>query len=187
MVNHHIKMIYLHIPRTGGHSIQKLFGGRQTHGNKRYYIQKCGQEIWDSYFKFATARNPWDRWVSIYFYSKKYRMVDNLDFPEWIKRKHELHVKNNGNPSKMDRQWPHLYIPQISWITENGKKVVDSIIKIENYKKELEKALNIKIETMPHAHRTTHSPYYTLYDDKTTTLVAEMSKQDIEYLGYEFK
>ena len=33
--------------------------------------EKIDKEIWNSYYKFCFERNPWDKTVSNYFWSKK--------------------------------------------------------------------------------------------------------------------
>ena len=33
--------------------------------------ERVGHEIWDSYFKFCVVRNPWDRFISLYYFRYK--------------------------------------------------------------------------------------------------------------------
>lgn len=73
MISHRFKCIFVHIPRTGGTSIEDFFGGedRWPCGGKRScqhitarVAKKIYAEWWDEYFKFSMVRNPYDLVVS---------------------------------------------------------------------------------------------------------------------------
>ena len=77
MIDHNYKCIFIHIPRTGGTSIEQgirgnapyLDIGRQdkhllTHHILASTSKKIYAEHWDDYFKFSFVRNPWSRMVS---------------------------------------------------------------------------------------------------------------------------
>jgi hypothetical protein len=69
MINNEYKFIFMHITKTGGSSIEKLFNYEGIkHQRPIELINILGQTTWDSYFKFTFVRNPWDRTVSEYFY-----------------------------------------------------------------------------------------------------------------------
>ena len=69
------KCILLHVPKTGGSSIEKLispitFFNPKYSPNEKYTPQhltyselraKLPDEKWQTYFKFAFVRNPWDK------------------------------------------------------------------------------------------------------------------------------
>ncbi len=107
------KYIFIGIPKTATTSTRHAFneiedreltkGGTKTKtitlplGHKdnvdsatALQIKSHNPEIWDSYFKFAFVRNPWDRVVSWYFHALKrgiilpnniaYKTADKLDF-----------------------------------------------------------------------------------------------------------
>jgi hypothetical protein len=66
------KIIFIHIPRTSGSSIETFFGVHfdavsvyQKH-LRASSIKKQVKSEWDSYFKFSIVRNPFDRVVSMY-------------------------------------------------------------------------------------------------------------------------
>ena len=88
------RFLFVHIPRTGGNSIQSLlrnysedeiviarerqdgierFGIRSSHPNLRKhstlaeYRAALGEERFGTLYKFASVRNPWDRMISYYF------------------------------------------------------------------------------------------------------------------------
>ncbi len=85
LISHTYKFIFVHIQKTGGSSIeyvlrqfdptalreipherdpQNWLKGRHVFARQiRDYV---GLKVWNSYFKFAFVRNPWDRLVSWY-------------------------------------------------------------------------------------------------------------------------
>jgi len=96
MVSDFFKIVFIHIPKTGGTSIEKvfwplsfmkseknLFGGfindyenkYQTGGlqHLKWYqiFQEIGDRKFNDYYKFSIVRNPYDKAVSQYEYLKK--------------------------------------------------------------------------------------------------------------------
>lgn len=67
--------IFVHVPKTGGMSILNSMSCWNTiyHENIEHDIEKIKKkkEDPDSYFKFTTIRNPWDRMVSNFFFHKQ--------------------------------------------------------------------------------------------------------------------
>lgn len=79
MISHKFKCIFIHIPRTGGSSIEKLVAGKNwwsidktTKHLTASQAKKIYGEFWNEYFKFAFVRNPYDRAVSLLNFSKMY-------------------------------------------------------------------------------------------------------------------
>ena len=77
MISHPHKFVFIHIPKTGGSSIETLFLGkpqRRWAPEINHYFQHAtaaelrnrlmNRDNFDRYFKFAFVRNPWDRIVS---------------------------------------------------------------------------------------------------------------------------
>jgi len=75
MILHDKKIIFIHIPRTGGTSVEEYFQFKHQHGWKpdtaQHLTLKEYSDHYDveDYFKFTIVRNPWDRLVSWYLWS----------------------------------------------------------------------------------------------------------------------
>jgi hypothetical protein len=69
------KIIFIHIPRTGGSSVEKYFNFKFSSDWKPKTAQHLTLEEYsnhydlDKYFKFTIVRNPWDRLISWYLWS----------------------------------------------------------------------------------------------------------------------
>jgi hypothetical protein len=69
-----LHLIFVHITRTGGTSIEVALTGEdwwrispQTkHLSARQIRWQCGEDKWNNYLKFSIVRNPWDRVVSMF-------------------------------------------------------------------------------------------------------------------------
>jgi hypothetical protein len=93
-VNHENKIIFIHIPKTGGTSIQKFLNLTFSdeapskkeqidyfkeqkikfdyyHSTAYQYKRYVLKEYFERYFKFTFVRNPYDRCVSEFFYANK--------------------------------------------------------------------------------------------------------------------
>ena len=95
MIDHDIKCIFIHIPRTGGSSISTALSQRKKEGERfenrakqkqdkiHFTVEqaqkKFGLDVWNEYLTFAFVRNPWDRLVSQYQWrvAKGERMLQN--------------------------------------------------------------------------------------------------------------
>lgn len=136
----------------------------------RKYI---GEDVWNSYYKFAFERNPWDRQVSFYFY--KTRGKDNpVSFDEFLKKKDKAFVDNFG-----------IY-------AQDGEIAVDFVGCYENVTDDFEKALKDigikeKIE-LPKANVSKKKPrgYRDFFTDETRDLVGAWYEPEITAFGYKF-
>ena len=65
---HQHKCIFIHLPRTGGTTIHNALGGGPKNHFPWHKFKSDPEynEVWDSYLKFATVRNPFDWLVSLY-------------------------------------------------------------------------------------------------------------------------
>ena len=133
-------------------------------------------KLYKKYFKFAFVRNPWDRVVSWYTFSKKIanpptdRDVSGIDFKTYIKK-----FKNIwGN----DQQTQLMFT--------NG---CDFIGKFENLQQDFDiicDKIGIQQQELPHKNKSKHKHYTDHYDNETKSIVADRFAKDIAYLNYKF-
>lgn len=115
LVSHRYKFIYLKTRKTAGSSIESYFtpyceegSMPKSHMTAVEAREKLGPEIWGSYFKFCSIRNPYDKCLSKFFFYRKKKNLDLVcqpgDFEAWL-RKDRLRLKRdrriyllNGEP-----------------------------------------------------------------------------------------
>lgn len=188
-----LKAIFIHIPKTGGNSIQKaLFDNPSVHVPWSDYYKKSPKKF-EKFFKFAVVRNPWDRLVSSFFYLKNGGMND--EDKKWTSE----NIKDFNNFEEFVLGWindKNIYkgihfIPQTYWICDENKKImVDFIARLETINQDFLFIANKvgstkkKIEKINTSER---SQYRNYYSDKTIEIVKNIYKDDIELFGYDYE
>lgn len=173
MICHNTKSIFIHIPKTGGTSIEKAFGYDWPHirDAKHHWpgwiVNRHGREIWDTYFKFTFVRNPWDRAISWLHYSK----MLNKPYDFW---------------GLMNKMWyGSMFGPQHSWYKGYN---LDFIGRYENFNddfKEISKLLGKPMD-LPWLLKTNHLHYAHYYEEDMIEAVAIKEAETIKAFGYEF-
>jgi chondroitin 4-sulfotransferase 11 len=194
------KVVFVHIQKTGGLTVDRLLNERipdlrrvvARHGFARLGMDEL--DDWDEYFKFAFVRNPWDRLVSWYSMvttmprdgNELWRYVhDNSStFEEFIYNcTDEVEIKSGVHYS--------FTYNQLDYVTDDhGNLLVDFIGRVENFDKDLQEVfrrIGFELETVPHKNRSVHQHYSKFYTPDTELIVRERFKRDIEYFGYEFE
>ena len=148
------------------------------HVSARDVREAIPRDLFESCFKFAFVRNPWDWQVSLYHYMRELRrhpqhhIVAPLSFDEYI----EWRVSSDK----------HL---QKDFVTdESGTLLVDFVGRFENLECDAQKVFErIGIRaTVPHRNRSFHDDYRTYYSDRSKRLVSDHFAADIEMFGYSF-
>jgi hypothetical protein len=77
MFSRQYQYIFIHIPKTGGGSIKDELEALYGHGERRYAHETAaesrrmfGASLFESYYKWAVVRNPYDRFISAYYWRK---------------------------------------------------------------------------------------------------------------------
>lgn len=146
------------------------------------------REVFESLFKFAFVRNPWDLQVSSYHHIRRERpqLITHIDSFEAFLR------------WKLDPARPPQYHADMSTelqsdyvIDLHGNTVVDFLGRYEFLAEDFEtacKRIGIKTPKLPHSRKATdrRKDYRDYYNDVTAQLVADHYRPDIERFGYRF-
>lgn len=200
IITHPKKCTFIHIPKNGTSSIAQwlkenteCYEVKRRHDSATVLREKYGHLGWT----FCTVRNPWDRMVSIYYYS--------MQEP---KRRIEIIKQHNGqHPKSYKLRWTIEYneylISQVpstfeeyilgdSWRDQQQQqamhKNVDCIMKLENIDRDFVQFQDI-VEChvpLPKKNISNHQHYRELYTDKMKDMVYHHFKSDINLYGYEF-
>ena len=207
MISHKHKFIFIHIPKCGGTSVEysllKLEGVEQkslsTEQKEQYrlYYMYGGVDVQHrkidqfkdarekNYFTFTFVRNPWERFLSEYFYIKKSNGCECDDFDKKFPT-FEHFVKNNGIKCG---NYAHDF-PQIDFVfSANQNKLTNFVGRCEDMQYDFDYVcgkIGIPKMKLPYRNPTKHKHYTEYYDDETKQIVAEKYAKDIEYFGYKF-
>jgi hypothetical protein len=136
----------------------------------------------DAAWKFAFVRNPWDRAVSAYFYSRKCSQIPlDVSFKDYL---------------RLDfAQMPDFVFVHSQPIADiiagpGGHRYLDFVGRFEHLQRDFDhvcRVLGLEPITLLHWHRTPHRPYVEYYDREGISLVRRKYRRDIEWFGYEFR
>ena len=132
-------------------------------------------EVWNSYFKFCTERNPWDKVLSHY----------------------HMHAAREGGSLSLDEYLARGRFP-INYFryTDRGgtKIIVDRVLRYEDLMAELGEVfsqLNIPFDgtlgvAAKSEYRTDRGPYRQVFNDEQRRIVEKAFAKEIELHGYRF-
>ena len=198
MKNDKHKFIFIHIPKTGGTSIEKVFK-KQIKNNRKHltffqYENELKSEI-EKYFIFSVIRNPWDKLVSYWKYrqGKRHAPIDGklTRFDDWLKfisslNLDDLHGKTEKSNIPDFRMGLDL---QFNSLINKQNKINVNLVRFENLQNDFNTIcdkIGIKRHHLPHKNKSRHKHYTGYYNEKTKQIVAEKYAKDIEYFNYKF-
>tara|TARA_R100000234_G_scaffold40732_1_gene24397 strand:- start:7057 stop:7701 length:645 start_codon:yes stop_codon:yes gene_type:complete len=212
MTDHELQCIFIHFPRTAGSSVEKflkksddIYGYKESeymdtnnhlktikeqhHTSADKYISQNGQEIWDRYFTFSFVRNPWDWFVSNFFW-------DIYQYDWHAKRKLPIKYRRKFIVEECDRDF-QTYLKRGAqrpdWFKFTQAKDfignVEFVGKYENLNDDMKhvcERLGIKYTSLAHENKTNRTKYTDYYDKESTEIVYNLFKTDIRHFGYEY-
>lgn len=207
------KFVFIHIPKTGGHSVDKYFIQKglvdddKWHCTGNQIMKYMGVEKWKEYQTFTIVRNPWDRMVSEYSWQGGLGKDQiptpwgdkNVTFKQFLKMvfksPHDHHdmnlVRNFDTWYRLQEVKDGHLNDQYSFITDqNNNIIIDNLIRFESLNQQFKQML-VKVglppDDLPHLNKSKHKHYTEYYDQESIDLVACRFKRDIETLGYDFQ
>ena len=205
------RFLFVHVPRTGGQSVEHALFQHHSFSDAADHLNLYGWNPsvgWLNHltpeetvaagflrpsdvchlFKFAFVRNPWDRTVSEYCWKFKNGRVSFRDFV--------LAVVNGGNPDVVSEyRSPIAFLqhvrPQSDFLLKaSGEPSVDEVGRFENFAADFDRisrTAGLKPMPLGHWNGSEHGPYRSYYDDETASLVGHFYASDIERFGYRFE
>ncbi len=204
------KIVFIHIPRTGGQSIEHIlfpaynFSDQENKNVLYGWNNKLGwlnhltcEEIvgnnyvsyneFNNYFRFAFVRNPWERLVSEYAwkFSDDFSLFRQFCIDILEKRYDKWAAWYRDLLAlKQHLKEQHKFI-----YNSKGKLEIDFLGKYENltgHFQEMCKLRRLKCSKLPLYNKSEHK-YYTYYYDKVTReLAGRIYKEDIKIFNYHF-
>jgi len=203
MISHKHKCIFIHIPRTGGTSIEHaIFGGnwwsidKSTKHITASQAKKIYSDFWDDYFKFAFVRNPYDRAISLLNFSSIY--YGSSDKESLTLAHIDGYKQKFGAPLTLEYDYRFYKREEVIRPIHDFNQVYGNILdepldfvgKFENLESDVKYLFNklgVEKENIPHAARSSN-----LRDDKSShfqslavkRLVGELYYHDFKKFGY---
>jgi chondroitin 4-sulfotransferase 11 len=196
------KYIFTHPPKCAGASIAigiglwKHQGGEMFKRYKNLLHRSLTENIieieklnlnYEDFFKFSLVRNPWDRFVSRYFFELTHNLdfykKNNLDtFDEFVKSQYDK-FKSKGDRGFLKIE-PFYY--------HNGKYCMDFIVKQENFENDFLHVcgkIDIKdpeITRYDQGTKRISRDYKNMYNLETKKMIEDMGSDSIEMFEYSF-
>lgn len=206
IISHLHRFIFTAIPKTGTHSVREALRvhlGADDAEQARLFVEKrmpwpelarlghghislaeaqpvVGPDIFDSYFKFAFVRNPFDRFISYCAFATSREGTFERD-PRGVMR----HL--------LFRAPPHNHIvfrPQHSFVLANdGRMLADQLGRVEDMQGGYDaicERIGIATQSLGRKNSSAHAQYRDYYDQELIDGVARLYARDIDLFGYDF-
>lgn len=198
------KAIFVHVPKNAGRSVGRALRqagyrnpgyGSVDHdfdmtwqaGECRRLLADVGQELWDESFKFAFVRNPWDRLVSGWQFTRQ-REKHRLTFDEFVRELPSL--DRSQDPDALERaistHWHAM--PQTDHLLIDGQMAVDFVGHVESLNDDW-KSIADRIgcdADLPRVNTSDRGDYRDYYSDDLRAIVDERFRVDATTFGYKF-
>jgi hypothetical protein len=141
-----------------------------------------GYRALENFFSFTCVRNPFDKQVSQWNFSrgkgfgKFYGVPDDGTFSDWCELLYKKRGDKNFWPTILQTEFSHFrplkYILRFEKINEDWKNMI--------------KEFDIKgiSDTLPHENSTTHAPWQEYYGETERQIILEIFSRDFERLNY---
>lgn len=176
--------VFIHINKCGGTSLERGLGiPFLNHDTAAERLAVLGPEEFQRRFRFTLVRNPYDRYISKYFYDDKSgRSYEELlrAFPDWLDQMEEENRNGTATRHRRTMKW---------WLTgEDGTLLVDHFYKLEELDKglaEISERLGRKVEMKRiKSSPVTHDKNDILGSAELRQRLHALLAEDFEHFGY---
>lgn len=201
---HDHKLLFIHVPKTAGMSIEHALGMRLRwpqldtdtifgpYDGQQLQHLTCRQILdygflsqadFDAYFKFAFVRNPYDRLVSEYFFDRRWNQrTKDLDFSAF--------VDYLADRLQQQKVFAH-YRPQSDFVfDDNGELMVDFVGRFECLDKDwerLQQRAGLELPALEVINRGERGSIEQYFDERLYAAVNEIYGMDFVNFGYEMR
>lgn len=191
-------LIFIHVPKCAGTSVRKVFDFEpnkkinegfavNSHHARPVEIKNIHINEWNKCKKFITVRHPLDRFVSAFFHFKRFQVLKENNFSNFVK----IFYTNPKEAFDMkvleERRNFSNTLNFIDPISEWYDDEIDFVIRFETLDSDINKmceSLGIEKRKLPKTNSTKHAKYTEYYDKESEYLVRKNFKQDFERFGY---
>lgn len=130
-----VRVIFFHMPKTGGTTLTQTFRNTDRFWSMKHVPPKSGRtawtdEQWNRAFKVGMLRNPYDRYVSAYFYFYFRRQQRPAGKPTLANSvngfEHWYRSGMKGMKTHWKTAWIHYIVPQ------KGQDILDHYYRMED-------------------------------------------------------
>lgn len=168
-------------------------GSHQQHDDALTIRNSLPPDIWNGYFKFSIARNPWERTLSRFFWNHR-------NDPGLKAKKRFYHRLGVPFDELAPARKAFLrFLKEEEWDTNDrfyiidGKPCCDYVIRYEHLADDLLEVCKrvglpeLQLPRLKSGMRQKDHHYSEYYDDEARDLVADRHRNDIELFGYRFE
>ncbi len=205
LVSHDYKFIYIKPKKVAGSSIQAYLArycenginydrDPKSHMKASKVKEIVGDEIWNSYLKITSVRNPWDKTVSLYHWRRRKRPfyihlrrilrgwpwhspARRYDFPEFVKVMYQNGTLNEDKAiTRIEDKLPDYYFIRFEHMHDDLEKLCEKL------------GVTYNPDDMPQkkvGHRKDKG-YEQYFNDETKEYVRLAYEEEIERFGYSY-
>ena len=198
--------IFICVAKSASSSVNKILN-HNIHPEPRFHhmgiddVKKYYSNLdIDKYYKFAFVRNPWDRFLSLYYdmYFARNGNKKVMNYSKLEKKYKTIFFRTKNFKdfarSFQDSEWINEthFKPQFNYLSINGELCMDFIGKIENLKNDwsiIKKDIGFNyLPDIGHNRKSklNKGNYKEHYDSETYEIVSRIYKKDIDFFGYDF-
>jgi chondroitin 4-sulfotransferase 11 len=182
------KLVFLHIPKTAGTSLGEALGFG-VHIPHRHSVNISTARRYPDFLRFCFVRDPWDRAVSAFLYSKRMaaRGVFNGDpARDFLRERGDVDFRTfaAGFLTRSAAAQSLHFREQTHWIRRGEPQFIGRVERMTADVALLARLIGEPIEIRRSNESSADRPYAAHYDTPTRELIGRIYRNDVALLGY---